>query len=47
MAGEKLSSHVFLTLTLFPKNIQCNFTLILPIKNIEITKAPANYIMEY
>ena len=38
---------LFLTVKLFPKNIQGNFSLILPLKKIEIGKTAANYIMQY
>ena len=42
-----MSCHVFLTVTLFPKNIEGNFNLILPFKIIYIMKAAANYTMQY
>ena len=37
----------FFHVTLFPKNIQGNFTWILPLKKTEIAEATANYIMQY
>ena len=42
-----MSFHVLLTIILFSKKIQGNFTLILPWKKIETTKAAANYITQY
>ena len=39
-----LSFHVLLTVTTFPKSIQSNFTLILPLKKMEISIAAVNYI---
>ena len=40
---ENLANHFHLTLTLFPKKIQSNFTLRLVCKKIEITIGPVNY----
>ena len=46
IAKENLSFHVLLTV-MFPKNIQSNFTQILPLKEIDMTIAAVNYIRQY
>ena len=46
-ARENFSFCVLLPVTLFSKNIQSNFTLILTLKKIERTTAGANYIRQY
>ena len=46
IARENLSFHVFLTVVLFPKNIQSNFTLSMPLKKIEMTIPTVNYISQ-
>ena len=38
---------LFLTVILFPKNIQGNFTLRLPFKKNEMTVAPLNYTSQF
>ena len=44
---EDLYFYVLLTVTTFPKSIQSNFTLILSLKKMEMSKAAVNYIRQY
>ena len=46
--GRKIFSfYVLLTLIIFPKNIQSNFTLKMLLKTPEMTTAAVNYIRQY